>query len=96
MNPLFITDLSEHILRMNWPTIALGCTFVILNHEHLIILTILTLSVIFMLLLQFACARLPTKISLIDRGNKEIHLIAWHVLEMEVASLVFLVAQLSQ
>jgi hypothetical protein len=56
---------------MNWSSIALCRTgLIIRNHEHLIILTILTLSVILMLLLQFTSACLPAEIGLVNRRNK--------------------------
>jgi hypothetical protein len=45
-----------------------------------------------MVLLQFAGACLPAKVGLIDRGNEQVHLVTWYMLQMQIASFVNLIA----
>lgn len=56
------------------------------DHEELIIIAILPLTVILMVLLQLARARLPPQIRFVDRGDQQVHLVTWNVLQMQVAS----------
>lgn len=89
-NSLLAAHLSKHVLWMNGSTAVLGRggALFICDHKQFVIFAVLTLSVVFMVLLQFAGACLPAKVGLIDRGNEQVHLVTWHMLQMQIASFV--------
>lgn len=94
LNSLLVAHLSKHVLWMNGSSVVFGSrgTLFICDHKQFVIFAVLTLSIVFMVLLQFAGACLPAKVGLIDRGNEQVHLVTWYMLQMQIASFVNLIA----
>lgn len=53
--------------------------------QLLIIQAVLSLTVVLMVLLQLAGARLPAQICFVDSGNQQVHLVTRNVLQMQIA-----------